>query len=99
MSGGAPRAGGASSGDRTTATPVRSHRRGRQSRHGPRALVGAIRWDAWVGDLPTSNERGPTAVGHEVERALGPAHWHDRLPFYARELSAHSVEVRATSQD
>jgi hypothetical protein len=61
--------------------------------------VGAIRWDAWVGHLPTHNERGPTAVGLQVERVLGPAHWHDRLPFYARELSVHSVEVRATSQD
>jgi hypothetical protein len=61
--------------------------------------VGAIRWDAWVGDLPTFGAAGqPTAVGLQVERALGPARWHDRLPFYARELSAHAVEVRAASQ-
>src|SRR5919108_3588775 len=73
--------------------------RGAAPVHRPSPLVGAIRWDAWVGDVPTYNDRGPTAVGLQVERVLGPAHWHDRLPFYARELSAHSVEVRATSQD
>jgi hypothetical protein len=61
-------------------------------------LVGAIRWDAWVGDLPTFNSAGPTAFGRQVERALGPAHWHDRLPFYARELSADAVEARGASQ-
>src|SRR5262245_14981198 len=66
-----------------------------------RPLVGAIRWDAWVGDLPTFRGAGlaePTAVGLQVERVLGPAHWHDRLPFYARELSADAVEVRGASQ-
>jgi hypothetical protein len=61
-------------------------------------LVGAIRWDAWVGDLPTYNSAGPTAVGRQVERTLGPAHWRDRLPFYARELSADAVEVRGAGQ-
>src|SRR5262245_15451812 len=64
-------------------------------------LVGAIRWDAWVGDLPTFGGAGlaePTAVGLQVERVLGSAHWHDRLPFYARELSDDTVEVRGASQ-
>jgi hypothetical protein len=65
----------------------------------PGPLVGAIRWDAWVGDLPTTGAAGqPTAVGLQVERVLGPAHWRDRLPFYARELSDHAVEVRGASQ-
>lgn len=56
-----------------------------ETRHTPGPLVGAIRWDAWVGDLPTVGAAGPTAVGQQVERTLGPAHWHARLPFYARE--------------
>jgi hypothetical protein len=64
----------------------------------PRPLVGAIRWDAWVGDRPTFGSAGPTAVGRQVERTLGPARWHDRLPFYARELGADAVEVRGASQ-
>jgi hypothetical protein len=65
----------------------------------PRTLVGAIRWDAWVGDQPTFNSAGPTNVGREAERTLGPTHWRDRLPFYARELNEREVEVRAISQE
>jgi deazaflavin-dependent oxidoreductase (nitroreductase family) len=34
-----------------------------------------------------------SAVGLQVERALGPAHWHDQLPFYAREPSAQVEHV------
>lgn len=39
-----------------------------------RPTVGAIRWDAWTGG-------GVTA---EVERSLGPAKYHDRLPWFAK---------------
>jgi hypothetical protein len=64
-----------------------------------RTRVGAIRWDAWVGDLPTFGNAGPNTVGQQVERALGPVHWHDRLPFFAREVNARAVEVRAITHE
>jgi len=55
-----------------------------------RGPVGAIRWDAWVGDL--------SSPGIEMERNLSPAHYHSRLPFFGQELSSTQVLVRATSQ-
>ena len=64
-----------------------------------RPLVGAVRWDAWVGDLPTYNSAGPTAVGLQVERVLGRPTGTSRLPFYAREVGDHQVEIRGASQD
>jgi hypothetical protein len=53
-------------------------------------LVGAIRWDAWFGDL--------SDVGLMVEKTLGPRHWHDRLPFFARTDSTTGVQVRGNTQ-
>ena len=58
-----------------------------------RPVVGAIRWDAWIGDAAGSD------VGRQVERSLAPAAWHVRLPFYARELSPDQVQVRANRQE
>ena len=55
-----------------------------------RATVGAIRWDAWHGDKGVP--------GRAVEKSLGPAHWHYRVPFYGRIISDKQVEVRADSQ-
>lgn len=55
-----------------------------------RPAVGAIRWDAWVGDA--------SPVGLAVEKSLSPAHWHYRLPFFAKELSASQVQVRGNTQ-
>jgi hypothetical protein len=52
--------------------------------------IGAIRWDAWFGEL--------SDVGLMVEKTLGPRHYHHRLPFYASELSDSDVEVRGASQ-
>jgi hypothetical protein len=72
--------------------PAEAERRPLVPTHGERPAVGAIRWDAWIGDAPGSD------VGRQVERALGPARWHSRLPFFAREVSDSSVEVRANSQ-
>jgi hypothetical protein len=57
-----------------------------------RPLVGAIRWDAWFGDDPT------TTVGVQVERSLSPQQWHYRLPFFGREISPSAVHVRANVQ-
>src|SRR5215471_11928728 len=57
-----------------------------------RPIVGAIRWDAWFG------EDTKTTVGVQVERTLSPQQWHYRLPFFGREISPSSVEVRANVQ-
>jgi len=56
-------------------------------------VVGAIRWDAWYGDVPGHD------VGLQVERSLGPMQWHYRLPFYAREVSSTEVHVRGNMPD
>jgi len=56
----------------------------------PRPFVGAIRWDAWIG-----NEY---EVGRAVERSLGPAHWHYRLPYFGRVVASDQVEVRSLTQ-
>lgn len=56
-----------------------------------RPIVGAIRWDAWHGDLGEP--------GKAVQRSLGPKHWHYRLPFFAKVLSDTEVEINGASQD
>ena len=53
-------------------------------------VVGAIRWDAWVGDA--------SPVGLAVEKTLSPEPWHYRLPFYAKVLAPNQVEVRGNTQ-
>lgn len=55
-----------------------------------RALVGAIRWDAWHGD------RG--GAGQAVQRSLGPKRWHYRLPFFATVVSDTQVRIDGASQ-
>lgn len=57
---------------------------------GPQATVGAIRWDAWFGNVGT--------VGKAVHRTLSPPKWRDRLPFYARVLGDNTVEMDGSSQ-
>lgn len=56
-----------------------------------RPLVGAIRWDAWHGDKGTP--------GQAVQRALGPAKWHHRLPFFAQVRDDGSVAIDGARQD
>ncbi|MFC1806337.1 glycoside hydrolase family 99-like domain-containing protein [Planctomycetota bacterium] len=53
---------------------------------GPRPLVGAIRWDAWHGDLG--------APGRAVQKSLGPAKYHLRLPWFAEVKADGSVAIR-----
>jgi hypothetical protein len=48
-----------------------------------RPIVGAIRWDAWAG--------GP--VTKQVERTLGPAKYHDRLPWFAEVVGENEVRI------
>lgn len=51
--------------------------------------LGAIRWDAWVGNL--------NSVGLEVEKCLTPKKYHNRLPFYA-SIDENSVQIRCDSK-
>jgi len=56
-----------------------------------RAVVGAIRWDAWHGDK--------SSVGSAVEIALGPKRWHYRVPFFGKIISDTQVEIRGYTQE
>ncbi len=56
-----------------------------------RAVVGAIRWDAWHGDAST--------VGLTVEKTLSPTRWHYRLPFYGKVVGENAVEVRGNTRE
>lgn len=53
-------------------------------------LVGAIRWDAWQDD---------GRVNAEVERTLGPAKWHYRVPFFGKIVGENQVSIRGNSQE
>ena len=50
-----------------------------------RPIIGAIRWDAWHG------ERG--GPGRAVQRALGPAIYHDRIPFFGKVRGEDDVTI------
>ncbi len=54
-----------------------------------RPLVGAIRWDAWTGGTVTK----------QVERTLGPAKYHDRLPWFAKEVDQNTVRIDGGPRD
>jgi len=56
-----------------------------------RSIWGAIRWDAWVGDL--------ASYGETVEATLSPNHWHYRVPFYGVELAPDLIQARCTTQE
>ena len=53
--------------------------------------VGAIRWDAWHSKLGEP--------GRAVERSLGPAYWHTRLPFFAEVVSETEVVIQGATQE
>jgi hypothetical protein len=55
-------------------------------------LVGAIRWDGWFYD--TSN-----SVTKILQKTLAPKEFHDRLPFFAKEISNDSVYVNGSAQE
>ncbi|MBP3963163.1 discoidin domain-containing protein [Paenibacillus lignilyticus] len=60
-------------------------------------LVGAIRWDAWVGTLNTDGVGAPQ-VGLQVEQTLGPNKYHFRLPYFGVETGTNSVQARQLTQ-
>ncbi len=51
-----------------------------------RTSVGAIRWDAWRGEL--------SEVGRAVERSLSPPQYHFRLPWFAKVRDDGTVTIR-----
>jgi hypothetical protein len=57
-----------------------------------RPSVGAIRWDAWY-----DPEDG--RVAQAMETALGAQEYHDRMPFFGRELGPDSVRIDGYSQE
>jgi hypothetical protein len=54
-----------------------------------RPTVGAIRWDAWIGNIHP--------VGLAVERNLSPHQYHYRSPFYSKEISWDSIQCRGAN--
>jgi hypothetical protein len=54
------------------------------SRH---TIVGAVRWDGWVGNLDPENP-----VGTDLEAVLGPNQYHYRLPFYGEEVEEQEYD-------
>ncbi len=52
-------------------------------------LIGAIRWDAWTG--------GEITV--QVEKTLGPAQYHYRLPWFAKIVSEDKVVIDGSPQE
>jgi hypothetical protein len=51
-----------------------------------RALVGAIRWDAWHGEL--------SEVGKSVEKTLSPPQYRFRLPWFAQVWKDGTIRIR-----
>ncbi len=49
-------------------------------------LVGAIRWDAWHGEL--------SEVGKAVEKTLSPPQYRFRLPWFAQVEKDGTVRIR-----
>jgi hypothetical protein len=54
-------------------------------------LVGAIRWDAWHGEL--------SEVGKAVEKTLSPPKYHFRLPWFAKIHPDGKVTIRGESRE
>ena len=57
-----------------------------------RPLMGAIRWDAWYDPANGS-------VAQAVEKSLGPAQYHYRMPFFGQVTEPNSVRINGFFQD
>lgn len=53
--------------------------------------VGAIRWDAWHGEL--------SDIGRAVQNSLAPKHWQWRLPFFAQLTPEGDVRIAGDSDE
>ena len=56
----------------------------------PNPIVGAIRWDAYYGSQDD--------VGQSINKRLSPQKWHNRLPFYAKEIGKDSIQLNGSAQ-
>ncbi len=56
-----------------------------------RPSVGAIRWDAWY-------DPADGKIARATETALGPARYHDRMPFFGRETDENDVRIDGDTQ-
>jgi hypothetical protein len=56
-----------------------------------RSLIGAIRWDAWY-------DSADGRVAQDVERSLGPANYHFRMPFFGKVTGSSSVRIDGAYQ-
>jgi len=58
-----------------------------------KVLVGAIRWDGWVGD------KGSWQIGPILERTMGPERFHYRAPFFSIIRGQDSIKMDGISQE
>ena len=56
---------------------------------GEKPMISAIRWDAWTG--------GEITV--QVEKTLGPAKYHHRLPWFSKIISENQVVIDGSPQE
>ena len=61
-------------------------------------LVGAIRWDGNIGDIPTFGWANGQYIGQQTDRALGPNKYHFRIPFFSQEIDSNTVFCAETNQ-
>ncbi|MHB1483683.1 MAG: hypothetical protein ACYCYI_03375 [Saccharofermentanales bacterium] len=67
-------------------------------------LVGGVRWDGWLGDTQTYG--GNLNVGQVIEKnlspgstALNPDGYHNRIPFFGKEIDSGTVLARQSSPE
>lgn len=73
-----------------TSSTCRKMQTNASSNERPEPIVGAIRWDGWVGTL--------NRAGLEVEHTLSPNEYHYRAPFFSKEMGYDSIQCRGTTQ-
>ena len=59
-----------------------------------KTALGTIRWDAW-----TSHDGNPSSVISQVERALSPAKFHERAPFFAEVTEDGNIIIPEYTQE
>ena len=59
--------------------------------------IGAIRWDAWYGQPKKDNPNA--CVASLMEMTLGPARYHNRVPFFAEITGENSIEFPQYTQE
>jgi len=67
-------------------------------KRGEPAAIGAIRWDAWYGEPKSTDPENPDPCS-QVERSLGPAKYHWRVPFFGEIAEDGRVTFPAYTQE